>query len=273
MKAFVDFFILLMSSLSYFWNLLLTFLNFMLCTMSRRSASNLSSSLFCNEHFLEGHNCYISINTNLKICNFLDVTPNLSDGTSYPYRKPNNETLYIDSNSNHPHTIIKHLPAAIGRRISHFSSSKELFNQAKPHYESALKQGGHVKKLMFTERKKPATHTIQNSRKNRQRNIIWLNSPYSMNIQTIIGREFLNLVDKHFPKNHRYNKIFNKNNIKVSYSCRDNLQTIIKRHNREILETSKKPSTENNCNCRNKKNDSPLKKKTASPQASPTMPT
>ena len=79
-----------------------------------------------------------------------------------------------------------------------------------------------------------------------------------MNIQTNIGREFLNLVDKHFPKNHRYNKIFNKNNIKVSYSCTDNLQTIIKKHNQKILETSKKPFTENNCNCR-KKNDCPLK--------------
>ena len=79
-----------------------------------------------------------------------------------------------------------------------------------------------------------------------------------MNVQTNIGREFLNLVSKHFPKNHRYNKIFNKNNIKVSYSCTDNLQTIIKKHNRKILGTSKTPYTENNCNCR-KKNDCPLK--------------
>ena len=78
-----------------------------------------------------------------------------------------------------------------------------------------------------------------------------------MNVQTNIGREFPNLVSKHFPKNHRYSKIFNKNNIKVSYSCADNLQTIIKKH-RKILETSKTPSTENNCNCR-KKNVSPLK--------------
>ena len=71
----------------------------------------------------------ISINTNLKICNFLDVALNLSDGTYDPYRKPNNETLYIDSNSNDPPTIIKHLQAAIGRRISDISSSKELFNR------------------------------------------------------------------------------------------------------------------------------------------------
>ena len=165
----------------------------------------------------------ISISTNQKICNFLDVTLNLTDGTHYPYRKPNNETLYIDTNSNHPPTIIKHLPAAIGRRISDISSSKELFNKAKPHYECALKQSGHDEELIYTERKKPVTHTVQNSRKNRQRNIIWSSPPYSMNVQTNIAREFLNLVSKHFPKNHRYRKILNKNNMKVSYGCTDGI--------------------------------------------------
>ena len=153
----------------------------------------------------------ISISANLKICNFLDVTLNLTDGSYYPYRKPNNETLYIDTNSNHPPTIIKHLPAAIGRRISDISSNKELFNKAKPHYESALKRSGHDEKLTYTERKKPAAHTAQHSRKNRQRNVIWFSPPYSMNVQTNIGKEFLNLVSKHFPKNHRYSTIFNKN--------------------------------------------------------------
>ena len=214
----------------------------------------------------------ISRSTSLKICNFLDVTLNLTDGTYYPYRKPNNETLYIDNNSNHPPTIIKHLPAAIGWQISDISSSKELFNEAKPHYESVLKKSGHDEELIYTERKKPVTHTVQNSRKNRQRNIIWFNPPYSMNVQTNIGREFLNLVSKHFPKNHRYSKIFNKNNMKVSYSCTDNLQTIIKKHNRKILETSKTPSTENKCNCRKKKKTA-LRKTTASFQASSTTPT
>ena len=71
----------------------------------------------------------ISISTNLKICYFFDVTLNLTDGTHYPYRKPNTETLYIDTNSNQPPTIIKPLPAAIGRRISDIPSSKELFNK------------------------------------------------------------------------------------------------------------------------------------------------
>jgi len=78
------------------------------------------------------------------------------------------------------------------------------------------------------------------------------------------GREFLNLVDKHFPKNHRYDKIFNKNNIKVSYSCTDNLQTIIKKHNRKILEThpraqARNPPRRTTVTAGKKKNDCPLK--------------
>ena len=180
----------------------------------------------------------ITISTNLKICNFLDVTLNLKDGTYYPYRKPNNETLYVNTNSNHPPTIIKHLPSAIGRRISDISSNKELFNKAKPHYENALRQSGHDEELTYSESMKSTPHSSQIRRKNRQGNIIWFNPPYSMNVQTNIGREFLNLVSKHFPKKHRYNKIFNKNTVKVSYSCTDNLQTIIKKHNRKILETT-----------------------------------
>ena len=61
--------------------------------------------------------------------------------------------------------MIKHLPAAIGRRISDISSGKELFNKTKPQYESALKQSGHDEELIYTERKKPVTHTIQNNEK------------------------------------------------------------------------------------------------------------
>ena len=114
----------------------------------------------------------MSISANLKICNFLDVTLNLTDGTHYPYKKPQNETVYIDTNSNHPPTIIKRLLVAIGRWISDIFKNREHFNRAKPQYENTLKQNGHDEKLINTERKKPATHTIQNSRKNRWRNVI-----------------------------------------------------------------------------------------------------
>ena len=36
--------------------------------------------------------------------NFLDITLNLADGSYKPYRKPNNQPLYINSHSNHAPT-------------------------------------------------------------------------------------------------------------------------------------------------------------------------
>ena len=44
----------------------------------------------------------------------LDVTFDLGNGKSKPYRKPNDDPLYIDRHSNHPPSIIKQ-----GRSLSH----------------------------------------------------------------------------------------------------------------------------------------------------------
>ena len=52
-------------------------------------------------HF-KTHGLNITIQTNLKIVNFLDVTFNLNNATYYPYRKPNDHPLYINVESNHP---------------------------------------------------------------------------------------------------------------------------------------------------------------------------
>ena len=39
----------------------------------------------------------IIINCNIKIVNYLDVTLNLNDGSYRPYKKPNEETNYIQN--------------------------------------------------------------------------------------------------------------------------------------------------------------------------------
>ena len=49
----------------------------------------------------------ITILTNLKHVDFLDVTFNLTDGTFQPYCKPNSEPMYISALSNHPPNMIK----------------------------------------------------------------------------------------------------------------------------------------------------------------------
>ena len=71
-------------------------------------------------------------------------------------------------------------------------------------------------------------------RRNRQRNIIWYNPPFSKSVKTNIGRTFLKLISRHFPRHHKYHSLFNKNNVKVSYSCMDNMQSIINKHNKKV---------------------------------------
>ena len=62
--------------------------------------------------------------------------------------------------------------------------------------------------------------------------------------------KFLHLVDKHFPRSTKLHKLFNRNTIKVSYSCTDNMAKIIKNHNKKV--TSKDTPMSPKCNCREK---------------------
>ena len=77
-------------------------------------------------------------------------------------------------------------------------------------------------------------------KRNHKRNIIWLKTPFSKNVSTKIGKYFLNLLDKHFPKNHHLHRFSNRNSIKVNNSCTKSMKTIINNHNKNIL--GNKPS-------------------------------
>ena len=79
----------------------------------------------------------ITIQVNLKIVNFLDVTFDLSNGTYKPYHKPNETPMYININSNHPRNIIKQLPKTINKRINEISSNEEVFNKSAKFYNDA----------------------------------------------------------------------------------------------------------------------------------------
>ena len=176
----------------------------------------------------EKHGLKVTIETNLQKTDFLDVVLDLQTGRYSPYRKPNDTPLYISVHSNHPQTIINHLPASINRRVSNLSYGEDEFNRAKPIYEEALKSSGYESTMAYKENPPPRRRT-------RSRNIVWFNPPFSKHVTTDVARLTLKLVDKHFPPHHRYSKLFNRNNVKVSYSCVDNMQRIIKKHNAKIL--------------------------------------
>ena len=166
-----------------------------------------------------------TIHANLKIVNFLDVILNLANCTYEPYKKKDNDTpTYIHTSSNHPPSITKQIPKSISRRLSGNSSNIDIFNKHKHIYDEALKISGYKHELKFTPPKDKSKH--------RSRNIILFKPPYNKYISSNIGRDFLNLISKHFPNNSPLAKIFNKNIIKISYSCTNNMAQIIKKHNK-----------------------------------------
>ena len=193
----------------------------------------------------------ITTQTKLKTVDFLDVTLNLATGKHYPYRKPNDRPMYVHSNSNHPPSIIKNLPSAISRRLTDISSNNDIFDQAAPLYNDALRNSGHTEPVEYLENRKTSQ---RRKRKNRRRNIIWFNPPFSRNVSTNLGQRFFRLINKHFPNGSCLHKIFNQTIIKLSYSCMPNMSSIIKRHNNEILKPTTMDTTtrQDNCNCRDK---------------------
>ena len=175
----------------------------------------------------------LEIKSNLKQIEFLNVTFNLMIGLCIPYKKPNNNLLYINASSDHPPQAIKQLTNSINNRLCENSANEQVFNTVKPYSEEIH----------------------QNGSNNRTHKIIWFNQPFTQTLKTNVAKLFFRLLDKHFPKSHLLHKIFNRNTIKVSYSCIDNVSQIVKQHNRNF--SNKKEKKTNPCNCRNK-NESPL---------------
>ena len=186
---------------------------------------------------------------------FPDVTLNLHKSTYQPFTKPNTTLLYVHRESNHPQSITRNIPAGINKQISTLSSDKVSFDQATAPYQETLNKNGYNYTLHY----EPSMNTRQ---RNRPRNsILWYNPPFSKNVSTNIGHRFLSLVDKHFHKDHKLRKIFNRNTIKISYSCMSNTKRIIDNHNKQILKSSELTANtgkdNKTCNCR-QKNTCPL---------------
>ena len=148
----------------------------------------------------------------------------------------------------YPPSILKQLPKSFEKRISEMSSNKDIFDESIKPYKNALKESG------FSETLNYIAPTTNKEQKIRKRKIIWFNPPFSRSVKSNIGRTFLCLLSKHFPQNHTMHKIFNRNTVKISYSCLRNIGSIISSHNRNILSPKQQSF---GCNCR-VRNECPL---------------
>ena len=70
----------------------------------------------------------ITTKTNLKVVQFLDIELDLINNTYSPYKKSNDNPMYINVNSNHPPSIIKQITSSINRRLSNLSSDEEVLS-------------------------------------------------------------------------------------------------------------------------------------------------
>ena len=195
----------------------------------------------------------ITIESNLLVTEFLDVSLDLKRNKYYPYKKPNSNPEYIHTQSNHPPNIIKQIPKMISQRISERSCNELEFRKAAPDYNKALENSGHKERLSFVTTSRAGGRT-------RTRAKIWFNPPFSLNVKTNVGKHFFRLLDKHFPGHHRYHKLFNRNTVKMSYSCMPNMEMALRTHNAHIANKRCQPMPNDEprlCNCRVKA-DCPL---------------
>ena len=73
-----------------------------------------------------------------------------------------------------------------------------------------------------------------------------------MAVTTNVGKRFLGLISKHFPKNNKLSKILNRNTVKISYSCTKNIKNTIQSHNAKIIRPKPTATVTPNCNCQRK---------------------
>ncbi len=68
-----------------------------------------------------------------------------------------------------------------------------------------------------------------------------------MNVKTNVGRTFIKLVDKHFPKGSKLHKIFNNKSLGVSYSCMPNMRSVIRSHKARVSKSKNNRSPKKKC--------------------------
>ena len=58
----------------------------------------------------------------------------------------------------------------------------------------------------------------------------------------------MNMLEKHFPEDHKFRKLFNKHTVKLSYSCMPSMSSVIHKHNKSIMNAEKETESRK-CNC------------------------
>ena len=87
-----------------------------------------------------------------------------------------------------------------------------MFDSVSKNYQEALIKAGHNHQLHYDPPDSPPVKKRQ-----RKREVIWWNPPFSLDVKTKVGEKFFKILSKNFPKGSPYYKLFNQNTVKMSY--------------------------------------------------------
>ena len=122
---------------------------------------------------------------------------------------------------------------------------KRFFYSVSPQYQEALDKAGYKHKLVYD----PTATTGKSGKRYRSKPITWFNPPFSLNVQTNVGKKFLQVLDSCFLPDHPLHSLLHRNTIKISYRTMPNMGTNISRHNSKILNKDEPTKITTGCNC------------------------
>ena len=106
---------------------------------------------------------------------------------------------------NKPPPFLQELPHSINKWINTLSCDKQTFDTAAQQYNDTLQQSNFNTRLNYQTQ-----NSNDDSRRNRTRNALWYNPPYSKNVSTKIANTFLQLIHKHFSPTNKLHKLFKR---------------------------------------------------------------
>ena len=218
----------------------------------------------------------VTAEANTRRVNFLDFVLDLDEKIHKPFHKPNANVVYVNSKSNHPPQVLKNIPMGVELRLSKLSSNVTCFNGEKSVFQRALNEAGYKHELsMKNIAETPddcrmqfpsqndilqsetanihgySQENVMSKKSSRRRKIIWYNPPYNVFIENNVGKLFFSLIAKHFKKGTFLGKLFNRNNLKLSYGTCPKIKNKIAAHNRKLLSVNA-DLEEDKCNCQRK---------------------
>ena len=107
----------------------------------------------------------------------------------------------------------------VNRRLCRISSNKEVFDAAKQPFQEALKKSGHTHVLEYS----PTQERPKKKKNTRSKPVTWFNPPFSLNVKSRVGQEFLSLLDTSFPPDNPLHKLFTRSTVKIAYKRMPNM--------------------------------------------------